>query len=489
MRKEGLKIGWAQTDLTPSVPVIMEGQMYMRASEYVHDPLTATAVAFDGGEETAVFVSMDMTEVPVHAMRKLRQKTEAEGIPFDKITFSVTHTHTSSSFYDDFMRRENEQVYAPEILPPFETPEGMLCKDEAEDFFTDRISALILDAWEARRPGGISTVHEYAAVAFSRRAQFETEKGLETVMYGDCSQRNFQGFEDGADTSLELLFTWDENREVTGVICNVPCPSQIYELHRFLSADYWGPARDAIRERLKKNVYILPVCGAAGDLCPVDLVQYSKTNKKALKEWGGQTKEVLRNFDMTLICQAAGERIADAVQRGYKTARNYIETRPVFKHEVIRMQLPIRQVSEEDYEEAKKQVEEIHRKFSAEHPMNMEELVQAFEPQGVILRYQQQKSCPFYEFDCHVIRLGRAAFATNPFELYQTYGKQIKARAEAEQVFILQLTNGCGGYLPTKAAVAGGSYSSKPASTTCGPDGGAELVEKTLECIAKLWGN
>ena len=77
--------------------------------------------------------------------------------------------------------------------------------------------------------------------------------------------------------------------------------------------------------------------------------------------------------------------------------------------------------------------------------------------------------------------------ATNPFELYQEYAQRIKARAEAEQVFIIQLANGAGGYLPTRAAVAGGSYSSKPASTMCGPEGGDELVEKTLERLDAFW--
>jgi len=35
--------------------------------------------------------------------------------------------------------------------------------------------------------------------------------------------------------------------------------------------------------------------------------------------------------------------------------------------------------------------------------------------------------------------------------------------------------------------VAGGSYSSKPASTMCGPDGGDKLVEITVEAINRMW--
>ncbi|HCS72344.1 MAG TPA: hypothetical protein DIW17_00515, partial [Clostridiales bacterium] len=92
-----------------------------------------------------------------------------------------------------------------------------------------------------------------------------------------------------------------------------------------------------------------------------------------------------------------------------------------------------------------------------------------------------QNKTDVFEFDMHVIRLGNIAISTNPFELFTEYGMRIKARSRAEQTFIIQLANGAGGYLPTEAAVAGGSYSSKPASTTCGPDSGDKLVEITLD--------
>lgn len=482
-----LKIGWAQTSITPTKPALMEGQMYMRCSQYVHDPLTATALTLDNGEHQAIFVSMDMTEFPLHAYEKLNEALAACGIPYDKISYNVTHTHNSSSFYEDFMRMENEQVYDPAILPKFDFPEDMFCKEQAQDFFVEKIRDLIVNAWEGRKPGGISNAHEYAAVAFNRRPQFQFENKAETIMYGDCSREDFTGFESGIDTAVELLFTWNEQQEVTGVVCNVPCPSQVYELHSFLSADYWGPARSAIRERLNKNIYVLPVCGAAGDLAPIDLVWHSKTNKQALLDWGGQSKEVFRNFDMTLICQNIGERVAEAVARGYRTAKNYIDYRPVFEHEVLSMKLPIRQVSKEEYQKAEEEVKKIHERFSPKHPMEMTDLVKAFEPQGVVLRYRQQKRDSMYAFQCHVLRLGEVAVATNPFELYHEYAQCIKARAKAQQVFIIQLSNGCGGYLPTKAAVEGGSYSSKPASTICGPEGGYALVEQTLKALDHFW--
>lgn len=488
MRTSKLKIGWAQCSITPDGPVLMEGQMYQRYSHYVHDPITATALALDNGSESAILVSMDMTEVPVHAMEPLKRSLEPwPEIEFTKISFQVTHTHNSTSFYNDFMRMENEAVYDPKILPKFEMPENLVCGKAGQCFLVERLRDLIVDAWERRQPGGISRAHDYAAVAFNRRPQFGTD--CKTVMYGDCSKQEFVRFEGGVDTAVELLYTWDSRRRLTGVVCNVPCPAQVYELHSFLSADYWEPARRLIRGKLGAPVYVLPLCGAAGDLAPVDLVRISKSNGRALQDWGGQAKEVFRDFDMTQLCEGIGERISEAVVRGIRTAQNDIAEAPVFYHRTVKMELPIRKVGQQEYLDAVKKVQETHKCFTPEHPMSMPDLVAAFEPQGVILRYRQQEVSEFYQFESHILRIGDAAIVTNPFELYHEFAQRMKARASADQVFVVQLANGVGGYLPTRAAVQGGSYSSKPASTVCGPEGGDALVERTLQVLEELWGS
>ncbi|MCQ2437632.1 MAG: hypothetical protein MJ099_04485, partial [Clostridia bacterium] len=140
------------------------------------------------------------------------------------------------------------------------------------------------------------------------------------------------------------------------------------------------------------------------------------------------------------------------------------------------MSLPLRTVTEEEYKIAAAKVEAIKAKFSKEHPMTMADLVPAFDPQGDVLRWHLQQTTKEYAFKCHIIRIGEIAIATNPFELFHEFGMRMKARTCARQLFIVQLANGLGGYLPTELAVKGGSYSSKAASTTCGPEGGTVLV-------------
>ena len=482
-----LKIGWAQTSITPNRPVRILGQMYERISEYVHDPVTATALALDNGEDQAILVSLDMTEVPMHAIHRISQLIKVvPGLDSGNISYHVTHTHNSSDFFGDFLRDDFISILGEERLPHLVRPDNLLDGEEASVFLSEKIAALISRAWNNRTNGGISWGHEYAAVGFNRRPVFEKDGRYKAVMYGDCSVPDFKSFEGGTDTSAEMLYIWNDRGDLTGIAINIPCPSQVYELHRFISADYWAPVRNAVRE-VFGNIYILPICGAAGDLSPLDLVQISKQNKETLKIWGGQTSEVFRNFDMTELCNQIAFRIRDAVVRGYEKARNYINQEPVFVHNISELKLPIRMVSESEYLEAQKYINDLKMRFSADHLMEMSDVVKAFEPQGTILRWQFQQEQQEYKFPAHFLRIGDTALATNPFELFCEYGLRIKARLLAEHCMIAQLANGIGGYLPTRTAIGGGSYSSHPASTLCGPEAGDMLVEETVSCLNSMW--
>jgi len=90
--------------------------------------------------------------------------------------------------------------------------------------------------------------------------------------------------------------------------------------------------------------------------------------------------------------------------------------------------------------------------------------------------------------ELHAIRLGDAAFVTNPFELYIEYGLRIKARSKAKQTFAIQLSCGSGAYLPTRQAISGGSYGANVSNGIVGPEGGDLLVEYSVMAINRLWG-
>lgn len=101
-------------------------------------------------------------------------------------------------------------------------------------------------------------------------------------------------------------------------------------------------------------------------------------------------------------------------------------------------------------------------------------------------RYERQQHNPFVPVEIHAVRVGDAAFATNPFELYLDFGVYIKARSPAVHTFLVQLC-GQGGYVPSARSVAGGGYGSVPASNVVGPEGGRKLADETIAMLLELW--
>ncbi len=132
---KSMKIGWASTSITPDRPMLMVGQMYHRVSEYVRDPITATALVLDNGTSQAVFVSFDMTEPPTHLCADLRERlSDLPEFCIDYVSLGVTHTHNSSGFNTDFLRDDNESVFGKDILPVIDMDSDVLFGEEARQF-------------------------------------------------------------------------------------------------------------------------------------------------------------------------------------------------------------------------------------------------------------------------------------------------------------------------------------------------------------------
>ena len=118
----------------------------------------------------------------------------------------------------------------------------------------------------------------YAVVAHSRRVIYSTDQGAKNpftaapngfgVMYGSTKKPDFESYEAGADHFLNAMFTYDANDKLTGMIVNIPCPSQLSEHFTKLSADYWCEVRQAVAKEFGEDVFVLPQCAAAGDLSP-----------------------------------------------------------------------------------------------------------------------------------------------------------------------------------------------------------------------------
>ena len=149
------------------------------------------------------------------------------------------------------------------------------------------------------------------------------------------------------------------------------------------------------------------------------------------------------------------------------------------------MQLPLRRTTFAEVTAARRRIHDYLAEKPGDVDFNDAAALQV--DLGILRREELQEKMDILDTECHIIRLGTIAIASNPFELFLDYGNQIKARSYAEQTFLIQLANGTEGYLPTEKAEKGGHYSAFLASGLVGHAGGEQLVRETLKNINKLF--
>lgn len=477
--------GWAEADITPLQPVLIAGQFSARLSEGIRDPLTATAWAVQSGNEHVVFVSCDLIAIPEEmrdAVRLAVGRRQLAGLDPERIILNATHTHT-----------------APEIrllsaLAPLEgagiTIDEAMTVQSYVDFAVDRIAEAVSRAWSSCAPGAVA--YGWGNAVIGRNRRWVDDEGNAT-MYNlksspDSRFRHIEGYE---DHSLNVIATYDQDGNMTGLVVNVPCPSQITEHLFVISADWWHETRLKLRSLYGEGLYVLPQCSAAGDLSPHQLLDRD-AHERMLQLKGRTAREEI------------AVQLVSAVEDIVPYIRDTRDSNPVIKAQSIQLDLPANILTEQQvdaarleaerwmgmYEQEKRKLEEQPELRSK--PRWYEAVSVAFRRSNwhmnVVRRYEYQKTCGTLPVELQAVRLGDVALAAVPFELYLDYGNQMKVRSIAKQTFLVQLA-GTGAYLPSVRSVIGGGYGSVPASNPIAPVSGQIVADWITEQIVKLMGN
>ncbi|MBR4443406.1 MAG: hypothetical protein IKS52_09080 [Clostridia bacterium] len=500
------RIGWAEVDITPAKKVSLVGQFAERISEYVEKPLTATALAMTTDDEQVVMCSCDLVGISYVLADTVRGKLANNGLGLDpmKVIISAIHTHTgpgyagrgnsarklsgtSSSGFRALLESElppdKKYVESANVTqnPEIATDEELLA------FLSDRIAQCVLEAWKKLAPGGFSNAFGRAAVGMCRRACYSDGTAQ---MWGDTDTAVFTQLEGGNDSGIELLYTFDSEGKLSGIVANLACPAQCVQHRLFVSPDFWGEAKMLVRRHFGDHVFLLPQCSAAGDQCPVDLIRWVEPESDVHDPNLKRNNPPRRKADPSMFDLAgmrkAGKRIADEIINVYDEGLDAPQTSPELVHQVHMMQLPIRRATLTEVINARREIRDyLQHKSGDTVDYNDAAALQVY--LGILRRAELQDKLDILDTEVHIIRLGTVAIATNPFELFLDYGNQIKARSFAEQTFLVQLANGTEGYLPTEKAEKGGHYSAFISSGLVGHAGGEMLVRETLKNINGLF--
>lgn len=495
-----LRIGWAEESIVPEKKVSLDGQFFERISEYVESDITATAMALEADGDAMIMVSVDVVfmDTGLVALARKKFKDLTREMDANKLMIAATHTHNSlimanpgecvcntlasaEAILSEFLPegKQYEQLVVPD--------EGVITPEEAGDFVTDKIALAAYRAWMNREDAMYTNEFGRAAVGMCRRVSYDDGTAQ---MWGDTNTANFVSMEGGSDSGVELLYTFDKDKKLTGVVANITCPAQILEQRSFISGDYWGRTKANIREKFGAEVYLLGLCGAAGDQCPRDLVRWVQPETPIDDPNVKRPNPIKHKADPSMYdisgCNKIGKRIANEIASVYEEIES-LQEEAVFVHKVIDTYLPLRKVTQKDYQEAVRELKHYIAENSQKESFNFEDNAKMQVYAGIIKRYRDQQHTEVYPVEYHIIRLGNIAIATNPFEMFLDYGNRIKARSFAEQTFVVQLCCGAAQYLPTEKAEKAGHYSAYVASGYVGHEGGDLLIRETIEEINKMW--
>ena len=95
--RESLLVGYADTDITPSVGEAIPGYFQHRISAGVLDPLLAKVLVLTKEQTTLVIVALDLLSLEAQEVQGIRQEIQQRTqIPPEHVFVHCTHTHSGA---------------------------------------------------------------------------------------------------------------------------------------------------------------------------------------------------------------------------------------------------------------------------------------------------------------------------------------------------------------------------------------------------------
>ena len=420
---EGLKVGFAQVDITPPIGVIITGPSHP-ISEGTDDPLFAKTMVVQNGDKTLIIAGVDLIKIRLDladaAMALAAQRT---GIDRDAVMICPSHNH-SSPFIP--MRGPNNKDYIS-TLP------GLIADS-------------IEQAYKALQPARMFIGRSLVYEGLQNRRVISKADGLALNTWleklNDLKQTpQVLGTEGVIDPELWVVRFNALDGKVLGTLVNFanhPCLHDRIKIHTW-SADFPGVIAEQIAQTYGKQAISVFTQGCSGNIQPP-------------VRWTPDWKERSMVFANAAVAAAQTAIPVDNPVVGY--ARRDV-TVPRCNPDAQREGAVARLGWLPDmFDAAKRQV------------ANMSET----------------RNVPV-----NVGRIGPFAIASNAGELFVEWGLSIKKRSPFPHTIVSELTNEWVGYEPTALAFRHEGYETLAGVDFVSIEGIQTLVDTAVELLQKLW--
>ncbi len=446
-----MKVGFGQASIAPKGgKIAIAGSISFRSSDVVHDDIKANAMVVEDGSVRTIWVCCDMCHPTLRLTNDVVERLQRVLPEFKKeqLIMSATHATPYCHVTDDEYTDSGFQADYSQILSLYETRK-QIC---------DGVQKAVLEAIDELTECTLSIATAEILTGYCRRVVY---KDGSAVMYGSVSRDDFLRMEYPDSSETQLIYFYNKaTSDLFGIFAAVPCPSQADEASLYITADYWGVARDRIAQNYGGRVKLFGVCRSAGELSPHRLMK--NDGGCPLDECGEDAAKRLGNFiaDNIILNEKAPLKVYNLDELSHKRTTKVLS-------------FPLRFADEATYREAEEYFADSDNFDENQNPKS----AYKFYKYSHINKLKNEKSTT-YDAQVSVISMADILFFTAPMELFTEYAKRIYTSFENNMVVDVQLTNDTLGYLPTKEAIEHGGYSTDYCSTVTTPEGGEYYIEE-----------
>lgn len=442
-----LKAGMTRADITPPLGLELAGYPhYPRNNTGAHDPLYATCMYLNNGEQEVAMVTLDLLFFSKKHVQKVRRRVADEcGIAGDHVMISCSHTHSGPWASG---RLDIESLEAG--------------KEQPHEYVESLIKSIVAIIKQAKDE------------AFDATFTYGTSLcGAESGVGGN---RRLPG--GPHDPLVSVMAIRDMDEKVRGILVNYTLhPTFIHEWSNVCTADYPGYLKLQLEE-LEPGVIVGFAQGTSGN----------------------QSSRYYRQGESYDEAERVGRLLGHAAHKVLKTAlwlknitiavatdTQELELRNFGTEEELREKVVI--------DEAK--YKELYAKYG--DSTNRDEyylwqnanlkLLGSEDQLGYIIMQKRGVKIELLEdegpAEIQVFRLGGCCVIGFPGEAFVEYGLYLKAMAGFETVIVNELTGGClPGYMYTPESLVTGGYETD--TSMLSEEFGMKLMQKALNTARKL---
>lgn len=435
-----LRVGAAQTNITPATGVPLAGYYHARGSDSVHDDLQARAIVLEKNGTRVALVSLDLITTRRGFVEKSRELIEKQtGIPAGHVMINASHAHTGPILpNDDHSEPNRDEPHALAVDYVRGLPE--------------KIASCVMRAHEQLKPAqalGI-TGHE-DSITFNRR--FHMTDGSVGWNPGKLNPKIIKPAGPIDDEVPVVFFESLERIPIATYVNYAVHLDNVGGLQ--ISADLPHSLTQSLSKVLGPEHITLWTAGCCGDLNHID-VRWDRPQKghgNAARMGTVLAGEVLRHWP---DLEARGDGPLQVRRRMLK--------------------LPLPEISAAEVAEARKTVESTTDRNRADFM----KLVKAHQ----VLDVHHRDGKPL-EAELQVITLGAdLAWVSMPGEVFVQLGLDLKLDSPFRQTIVAELGNGSIGYIPNRRAFSQGNY--EVVSSRCAEGSGELLVRAAVDMLKEL---